>query len=289
MDMWVRWVRKVRLVRWVRWALLIGLLMSSPAPHAQAPKRLALVGGMLLTGYDVPPIHHAAVLVEGNTIVQAGPASEVKIPADATVVDTSGRTMLPGLIETHGHLIVLGHGNYGTWFTWINSHGGRQMLMKVMETSAKQLLMAGVTTEVDLGAPLADSLAIRDRIRKGEAVGPRVFVSGPWIAHLSAAAAGDAMQVGFGAINTSTPAEAAQQAERLAAAGVDHIKAHTGLGFEDYKAIVAVARFSLWNATSALRSISEISSPPTTRNVSPSRKSAARLTLPASPQSRSSC
>jgi imidazolonepropionase-like amidohydrolase len=196
------------------------LLLFALAPHAQTPHRLALVGGMLLTGYEVPPIHHAAVLVEGNTIVQAGPASEVKIPADATVVDTSGRTMLPGLIETHGHLIVLGHGNYATWFTWINSHGGRQMLMKVMETSAKQLLMAGVTTEVDLGAPLADSLAIRDRIRKGEVVGPRVFVSGPWIAHLSAAAAGDAMQVGFGGINTSTPAEAAQQAERLAAAGL---------------------------------------------------------------------
>jgi imidazolonepropionase-like amidohydrolase len=222
--------------------VLAALLLSALAPHAQTPRRLALVGGMLLTGYEVPPIHHAAVLVEGNTIVQAGPASEVKIPADATVVDTSGRTMLPGLIETHGHLIVLGHGNYATWFTWINSHGGRQMLMKVMETSAKQLLMAGVTTEVDLGAPLADSLAIRDRIRKGEVVGPRVFVSGPWIAHLSAAAAGDAMQVGFGGINTSTPAEAAQQAERLAAAGVDHIKAHAGLGFEDYKAIVAVAR-----------------------------------------------
>ena len=95
--------------------LVLGaLLLSALAPHAQTPRRLALVGGMLLTGYEVPPIHHAAVLVEGNTIVQAGPASEVKIPADATVVDTSGRTMLPGLIETHGHLIVLGHGNYAT-------------------------------------------------------------------------------------------------------------------------------------------------------------------------------
>jgi len=234
----------VRTLRLSRASVLVlgAWLLSALAPQAQTPRRLALVGGMLLTGYDVPPVHHAAVLVEGNTIVQAGPASEVTIPADASVVETSGRTMLPGLIETHGHLIVLGHGNYATWFTWINSHGGRQMLMKVMETSAKQLLMAGVTTEVDLGAPLADSLAIRDRIRKGEVVGPRVFVSGPWIAHLSAAAAGDAMQQGFGGINTSTPAEAAQQAERLAAAGVDHIKAHTGLGFEDYKAIVAVAR-----------------------------------------------
>src|SRR3954464_2157448 len=68
------------------------------APHAQAPKRLALVGGMLLTGYQVAPIHHAGAPIEGNKIVQAGPAPEIKSPSDATVVDTSGRTMLPGLI-----------------------------------------------------------------------------------------------------------------------------------------------------------------------------------------------
>jgi imidazolonepropionase-like amidohydrolase len=196
---------------------------------------------MLMTGYEVPPIHHAAVLIEGNKIVQAGAAAAVRIPADATVIDTSGRTMLPGLIETHGHLIVLGHGNYATWFAWIASHGGRQMLMKVMETSARQLLMAGVTTEIDLGAPLDDSLAIRERIRKGDVVGPRVFVSGPWIAHLSAAAASDAMQLGFGGRNISSPAEAARETEALAAAGVDHIKAHAGLTLEDYKAIVDTA------------------------------------------------
>jgi imidazolonepropionase-like amidohydrolase len=207
------------------------------AQRGQAPKHVALVGGMLLTGYEVPPIHHAAVLIEGNRIVAAGPAAEVKIPSDATVIDTSGRTMLPGLIEAHGHLIALGHGDYGRWFPWIASHGGDAMLTKVMETSARQLLMAGVTTTVDLGAPLQPSLSIRDRINKGEVVGTRVFVSGPW---LSRGASG-AMQVGFGGINISTPEEAAQQTERLAAAGVDQIKAHSGLTFEDYKAIVAAA------------------------------------------------
>ncbi len=161
--------------------VLCVLCTASRVPHAQTPKRLALVGGMLLTGYEVPPIHHAAVLIEGDKIVQAGPASEVKVPADATVVDTSGRTMLPGLIEAHGHLIALGHGNYETWFPWITAHGGDAMLMRVMETAAKQLLMAGVTTTVDLGAPLQPILAIRDRINKGEVVGTRVFASGPWI------------------------------------------------------------------------------------------------------------
>src|SRR6185436_1936055 len=63
---------------WLASVLVIGaLLLSALAPHAQTPRRLALVGGMLLTGYEVPPIHRAAVLVEGNTIVQAGPASDV--------------------------------------------------------------------------------------------------------------------------------------------------------------------------------------------------------------------
>ena len=206
-------------------------------PNAQAPKRLALVGGMLLTGYEVPPIHHATVLIEGDKIVQAGPSSDVKVPSDATVVDTSGRTMLPGLIETHGHLIVLGHGSYETWFPWINSHGGDKMLTRVMEISAKQLLMAGVTTTVDLGAPLQPILSIRDRINKGEVVGTRVLASGPWI---SRGAAG-AMQEGFGGINITSPEDAAQQVERLATAGVDHIKAHAGLTAADYKAIVDTA------------------------------------------------
>jgi imidazolonepropionase-like amidohydrolase len=212
-------------------------LALAASPRAQAPKKLALVGGMLLTGYEMPPIHHAAVIVEGNKIVAAGPASEVKVPADATVVDTSGRTMLPGLIETHGHLIVLGQGSYDSWFPWIKAHGGDTMLTRIMEISARQLLMAGVTTTVDLGAPLAASLSIRDRINKGEVVGSRMLVSGPWISRGS----GGAMQEGFGGINITSSAEAGQQVEKLATAGVDVIKAHAGLTRDDYKAIVDAA------------------------------------------------
>ena len=86
---------------------------STLGVFAQAPavSRLALVGGMLLDGYDAPPIHHAAVLVEGDRIVRVGPASEVPIPAGARVIDTRGRTMMPGMIELHAHLVLLGHGD----------------------------------------------------------------------------------------------------------------------------------------------------------------------------------
>src|SRR5439155_23663848 len=127
------------------------------------------------TGYEVPPIHHATVLIEGNKIVAAGPSSEITVPPDATVVDTSGRTMLPGLIEAHGHLVALGHGDYAKWFPWIKAHGGDAMLTKVMEIAARQLLLAGVTTEVDLGAPLKDILDLRDRINKVQSDCTRVL------------------------------------------------------------------------------------------------------------------
>ncbi|MGH9350384.1 MAG: hypothetical protein ACRD26_24300, partial [Vicinamibacterales bacterium] len=112
--------------RWLGLAVLViasaATLGAQARPEGQtaAPgKKLALVGGMLLDGYEVPPIHHAAIVIEGNRIVEVGRAADVKIPPDATVIDTSGRTMMPGMIELHGHLIILGHGNYGTWFPWI--------------------------------------------------------------------------------------------------------------------------------------------------------------------------
>ena len=53
----------------------------------------------------------------------------------------------------------------------------------IMPASAKQLLMAGVTSARDLGGPLKASLAVRDRIKRGELPGPTLYVSGPFIQH----------------------------------------------------------------------------------------------------------
>ena len=71
-------------------AAIVILCVAAPAA-AQPVRKLALVGGMVLDGYDVPPIHHAAVLIEGERITWVGRAVDAKIPPDATVVDTSGR------------------------------------------------------------------------------------------------------------------------------------------------------------------------------------------------------
>jgi imidazolonepropionase-like amidohydrolase len=195
--------------------------------------KLALVGGMLLDGYEVPPLHHAAVLVEDNKITWVGRAADAKIPPDATVIDTSGRTMMPGMMDLHAHLMILGHGNYGVWFPWIAKNG----VQRVMEISAKQLVNAGVTTAVDLSAPLKESLLVRDRINRGEVPGPRMLMSGPWI---TLSLGSYPPEPNF-QIKVTTPDEAAAETDKLAQAGVDVIKAYP-MSRAHYEKVVQTAR-----------------------------------------------
>lgn len=216
-------------------ALLAAATTDAQRPAATSPGKLALVGGMLLDGYEAPPMHHAAILIDGDRIVGVGRAAETTIPPDYTVIDTSGRTMMPGMIELHAHLIILGHGNYGVWFPWVEKQAPGT-LTRMMEISARQLLEAGVTSAVDLGAPLEQSLDVRDRIKSGAIPGPRMSMSGPWITRSSGG-----MSEQFGGITITSPEQAAQAVERLAKAGVDVIKAHSGLTREDYQAIVDTA------------------------------------------------
>ena len=220
------------------WVGVVALALAAPAAQqggGSAGRKLALVGGMLLDGYEAPPIHHAAVLIDGDRILGVGPAAGMTIPPDYTVIDTSGRTMMPGMIDLHAHLVILGHGNYGTWFPWIDKNGGAAMLNRVMEISARQLLNAGVTSAVDLGAPLQPSLTIRDRINRGEIPGPRMSMSGPWLTRTPGVFPPEYQT------KIDSPEQAAQEVEKLAAAGVDVIKAHSGLRREDYQAIADTA------------------------------------------------
>lgn len=225
---------------WLRLSAVSLVLLGVAVPMADQapsppPRKVALVGGMLLDGYEAPPLHHATVLIEGDRIVKVGPMASTPVPPGYTVIDTSGRTMMPGMIELHGHLILLGHGNYGQWFPWVAAQGPAT-LTTVMEIAARQLLNAGVTSAVDLGAPLAPSLDVRDRINKGTIAGPRMSMSGPWITRQ-----GGGMTDQFGGIAVTSTAQAAAEVERLAKAGVDVIKAHSGLTRDDYKAIADTA------------------------------------------------
>lgn len=201
----------------------------------EEPKSFALVGGMLLDGSGGAPVHHAAILIMGNRILAAGPAEAVRIPLGTPVIDTSGATMLPGLIELHAHLLLVGHGDIQGWFTWLEKNEARYSAESVMALSARQLLSAGITSAIDLGGPLRESTSIRDRISRGEIPGPRLSVSGPWLTSKAAIFPAKYQLI------VDTPEEARRATEANISGGVDVIKTHGGLSPEQYRAIVAVA------------------------------------------------
>jgi imidazolonepropionase-like amidohydrolase len=218
-------------------AVLSLALALLPAPAlAQQQQTTVLTGGMLISGLSVPPLHDARVVIRGDRIVAVGPASAIEIPAGATVIDTSGQTMMPGLIDAHAHLFMIGFGDEAGWFKWLQGAGKKYSIEKVMELSAWQLLMSGVTSAIDLGGNATESISLRNRINTGEVPGPRLQVSGPLVTRRAFG--------GFPAEASAvitTPKEGADVVDRLVKQGVDVIKAHAGLTRDDYFAIVKAA------------------------------------------------
>ena len=211
-------------------ALLSAVTLAQESLRPDRP--IAFVGGMLLDGYEAEPIHRATVVIDGDRIVAAGSMTTVEIPANAVRIDVGGKTLLPGLIDAHVHVDLIGHGDYDRYYAFL---GGTERLDEVMPIAAKQMLRAGVTSAIDLGTPL-QILPFRERIRAGEIPGPRLTVSGPWITRIYLDGVPDEYQ-----LLIDSPREAAARARELLDAGVDVIKTWAGLTEDDYRAVVRAA------------------------------------------------
>ena len=153
---------------------LIMLFLFSYGVEAQIK---ALVGGTLIDGFGSKPMLNSVIILEGDRIKAIGRMGELEIPIDAEIISTEGMSVLPGLWDMHVHLMINGHADYDYW-----DKTYPPLFEKViMPASAHQLLMAGVTSARDLGGPLAESLAVRDAINKGNLPGPSLYMSGPFI------------------------------------------------------------------------------------------------------------
>ena len=159
--------------------LVITVLSTSLSAQAQSRGLKVLVGGTLIDGFGSKPIRNSVIIVEGERIKAVGQVGALAIPAGAEIISTEGMTVLPGLWDMHVHLMINGHSDYAHW----DKTYPPLMESVIMPASARQLLMAGVTSARDLGAPLQPIIAVRDRIKKGELPGPTLYVSGPFIQH----------------------------------------------------------------------------------------------------------
>ena len=158
----------------LRFLVLLSAMAISIVLNGQTK---ALVGGTLIDGFGGTPIQNSVIIIEGDKIIKVGHQGNTTIPRGAEVISTEGMSVMPGMWDMHVHLMITGHSDYSHWDkTYIN-----QFRDIIMPASAKQLLMAGVTSARDLGAPLESSISVRDRINAGEIPGPTMYMSGPFI------------------------------------------------------------------------------------------------------------
>lgn len=193
---------------------LVFILFAGCSTDSPASERKALVGGTLVDGLGSEPIADSVILIKGETIEAVGTTDSLAVPDGYEVISTEGMTVLPGLWEMHAHLMITGHSDYGYWHEAYKD----KLSDEIMPASAVQLLLAGVTTARDLGAPLEESISIKRRIESGDIPGPRLFVSGPFLQ--------DEPYPGtehyrWGVDDAD---DAREKVERLAEAGVDVIK-----------------------------------------------------------------
>jgi imidazolonepropionase-like amidohydrolase len=131
---------------------------------------------------ETPAPHQGwVVLVTGNRITAAGPASEVRAPAGARIIDLPGLTLSPGLIEGHSHLFLHPY-DETAWNDQVLRESMAERVARAVN-HARATLEAGFTTTRDLGtegAGYAD-VGLKQAIEKGVVPGPRMLVAGPAI------------------------------------------------------------------------------------------------------------
>jgi imidazolonepropionase-like amidohydrolase len=153
--------------------VLVGLLSLLFFPFSSAQESVIFIKtGNLFDGKSKSLRPNVSLLVRGQKISEIGEG--LKAPADATVIDLSNFTVLPGLIDTHTHIVV--HpGDYD-----------QQVLRETPEfraiyatTLARTTLEAGITTVRDVGSegPGLVDIALRDAINRGLVPGPRILAS----------------------------------------------------------------------------------------------------------------
>jgi len=195
-------------------AILVAAATLLASLDAGAGEKKALVGGRLIDGLLGPPIANSVILIDGEVIEAVGTVETLPVPPGYEQISTEGMSVLPGLWDMHVHLMINGHSDYGHW----DETYPDRFADEIMPASAYQLLLAGVTTARDLGAPLEDSLDVRTRIDNGEIPGPRLFVSGPFIQHVAYPGT-EAFRWGVNGVR-----DARAKVTKLAEAGVDVIK-----------------------------------------------------------------
>src|SRR5262245_60136278 len=156
-------------------SFLLGLLLSSCAeqtvqapPPAAEPVATAIEGAQLWDGTGAAPVADAVVVIKGDRLEAVGPRSTVTVPANARKIDAKGKTIIPGLINMHGHVgmtkgLKQGKENYT-----------RENILAQLKHYARY----GVTTVMSLGTDFEPMFELRGPAKADESPRATVFTAG---------------------------------------------------------------------------------------------------------------
>ena len=147
-----------RRIGWILVGLVMGLALPMGSP---AQEVTAFVGARIWDGTGAEAISNGLMLVRDGRIQYVGERGDVPLPSGATVVNVNGRTIIPGLINTHGH--VGGTGPYN-----------RENLTRQLRLYAEY----GITTVNSLGGDGPEGIALRDEQSMTGLDRARIFVAG---------------------------------------------------------------------------------------------------------------
>ena len=138
-------------------AIILKISMPRPAPEGMVVFKNARV--ITMKGDEV--LENVDVVVTNNRITHVGKAGQVPVPENSKVIDASGKTIIPGFIDTHAHL----------------HYSGLEIFPDLKWEYAANLAY-GVTTVYDPSAPNYDVFSQAEMVEAGLMLGPRVYSSG---------------------------------------------------------------------------------------------------------------
>ncbi|MGH9338808.1 MAG: amidohydrolase family protein, partial [Acidobacteriota bacterium] len=183
--------------------VFIGVSSGAQEPDAGVT---AFVDVNVVSMEDDRSLEHHTVIVRGDRITEIGPADRVEIPEGAQRVDGSGKYLIPGFAEMHGHIPP--------------SDARAEYVQNVLFL----YLANGVTTVRGMqGSP--GQLELREQANTGSIISPTLYLAGP----------------GFSGNSIDSPAQARQRVREQKVAGWDLLKVLPGLTREEYDAMAEEA------------------------------------------------
>lgn len=173
--------------------------------EVSAPE-VALVGVRVIDGTGAPAAEDRTVLLRGGRIAAVGPSAEVDVPEGAKRIELDGHTVIPGLVGLHNHSF------YTTSERKVQS-----------SFSAPRLYLAGGVTTVRTTGAIApyDELNLRSSVQAGEAPGPRMVVTGPYIS--------GGEDEALSRVRATSPGQARRVVDYWTSEGVEWFKFYTGV------------------------------------------------------------